>query len=246
MQSVYWFCLTIGGAFVALSLVGGGELFEDLDIDADVDADLDFDADFDADADFDIDADVDADADFDTDLDADADTDTDLQLETDVELLRNKPRRRKLISWSILTSLKFWTFGGFFFGLTGVVMSALEPGLGVVGIFVTALMMGLLCGGGLVVALRYLKGRQVDSLVRNEDFAGLVGTVELPFDPKSKGKVCLEVGGSTLHLVAQTDEEKTFQPGDPVLVVGRTQNRLWVVSAESNATQNASADNTSS
>jgi len=239
--------LTIGGAFVALSLIGGGELFEDLDVDADVDADLDFDADFDADADFDIgadvDADIDADADFDGDIDADADTD--LQLETDVELLRNKPRRRKLISWSILTSLKFWTFGGFFFGLTGVVMGALEPGLGAIGIFAIALIMGLLCGGGLVVALRYLKGRQVDSLVRNEDFAGLVGTVELPFDPKSKGNVCLEVGGSTLHLVAQTDEEKTFQPGDPVLVVGRTQNRLWVVSADSNATKNSASDSVS-
>ena len=70
--------------------------------------------------------------------------------------------------------------------------------------------MGLVCGGALVSALRSLKGRQVSSLVRNEDFAGLVGKVELPFDENSKGKVILEVGGSTLHLVAQTDEKKSL------------------------------------
>ena len=92
--------------------------------------------------------------------------------------------------------------------------------------------MGLVCGVALVSALRSLKSRKVDSLVRDEDFAGLVGRVELPFDAKSKGKVILEVGGSTLHLVAQTDEERDFRPGEPILVVGRSQNRLWVVSAE--------------
>ncbi|MEL6900314.1 MAG: hypothetical protein AAFP07_05135 [Cyanobacteria bacterium J06606_4] len=234
MQSVYWFCLTIGGAFVALSLVGGGDLVDDMDIDADADFDVDADFDADIEADFDADADIDADADFDADADADVDGDTDLQVETDVELLRSAPRRRQRlpVGLSILTSFKFWTFGGFFFGLTGLVMGVLEPGLGVAVIFAIALAMGLLCGSALVVALRQLKHRRVDSLVRNEDFAGLVGTVELPFDANSKGKVCLEVGGSTLHLVAQTDEARTFNPGDSVLVVGRTQNRLWVVSKD--------------
>lgn len=234
MQSVYWFCVLIGGAFVALSLVGGGDLFEDFD----ADADADFDVDADVDADFDVDADVDADLDLDTDVDAD----TDLQIDTDLDLLRARRRRRQMpFGLSLLTSFKFWTFGGFFFGLTGLVMGFLEPGLGVVGIFIVSLLTGVLCGGALAATIRQLKHRKVDSLVRNEDFAGLMGTVELPFDPKSKGKVCLEVGGSTLHLVAQTDEEKIFQPGDSVLVVGRSQNRLWVVSAD-NALQKQSLD----
>lgn len=228
MQSVYWFCLTIGGAFVALSLIGGGDLLDDMDIDADADFDLD------ADTDFDIDADADLDADFDSDIDSDIDADVegDVQIDTDVDLLRSSARKRKRIpTWlSILTSFKFWTFGGFFFGLTGLVMGALEPGLGWLVIFAIALLMGIVCGGALVITLRYLKHRQVDSLVRNEDFSGLSGTVELPFDKNSKGKVFLEVGGSTLHLVACTDEEISFQSGDRVLVVGRSQNRLWVVS----------------
>ncbi|MEL6492388.1 MAG: hypothetical protein AAFQ95_20730 [Cyanobacteria bacterium J06621_3] len=227
MQSVYWFCLTIGGVFVALSLVGGGDLLDDFDVDAD--ADFDIDADFDADIDADFDADVDVDTDFDADIDADVDTD--LQVDTDVELLRTKIRRRRRIPFllSLLTSFKFWTFGGFFFGLTGLVLGATSPGLGGL-IFVVALAMGSFCGAALAGSLRYLKSRQVDSLVRNEDFSGLVGIVELPFDADSKGKVVLEVGGSTLHLIARTEDDEIFQVGDRVLVVGHSENRLWVVS----------------
>lgn len=232
MQSVYWFCFIVGGAFVALSLFGGGDLLEGLDADADLDADLDVDADFDADLDADFDADLDTD--LNADLNADLEADSDLQVDTDLDLLRGSPkRRRRLPGWlAVFTSFKFWTFGGCFFGLTGLVLSAVETSLPPMVTLGLALGIGWLCGTGLVLALRHLKHRQVNSLVRNEDFAGLLGTVELPFDRNSKGKVCLEVGGSTLHLVAQTDEERSFQPGEPVLVVGRTQNRLWVVSAE--------------
>ncbi|MEO1392488.1 MAG: hypothetical protein AAFV90_06230 [Cyanobacteria bacterium J06634_5] len=217
MQSIYWFCFAVGGAFVVLSMVGGGDFLGDADIDADFDADLD----------------ADLDADFDADLDVEADTD--FQIDTDVELARSPAakRRKRMPVWlSILTSFKFWTFGGCFFGLTGLLLSWVEPGLAPVIGFVIALLVGMICGGTLVSILRRLKNRQVNSLVRNEDFAGLPGTVELPFDANSKGKVLLEVGGSTLHLVAQTDEQKSFEPGDPILVVGRSQNRLWVVSAE--------------
>ena len=230
MQSVYWFCLIIGGAFVALSTIGG-DLIEGADVDADFDADLDLDAD----ADFELDADLDA------DVDADIEADGDLQIDTDLDLLREQ-RKRRLPAWlSILLSFKFWTFGGCFFGLSGVLLSSTQPELADTTVFLFSLIAGILCGGILVSVLRVLKFRQVDSLVRNEDFAGLIGTVELPFDSNSKGKVFLEVGGSTLHLVAQTDEKISFQPGDAVLVVGRTQNRLWVVSAERRLSESQNA-----
>ncbi len=229
MQSVYWFCFAIGGVFVALSVFGGGDLLEGADADFDTDLDFDVDADLDIDADFDADVDADVDADLDGGMAVGAGPD--LQLDTDLDLLRNAQQRRRLPGWiSILTSFKFWTFGGCFFGLSGLLMGWLEPGLSPLVVLLVSLAVGLLCGGTLATALRSLKGRQVNSLVRNEDFAGLMGTVELPFDADSKGKVLLEVGGSTLHLVAQTDEKRDFKPGDAVLVVGRTNNRLWVVS----------------
>ena len=216
MQSIYWFFLIIGGVFVGLSTIGG-DLFEGADADVDVDLDVDFDADID----------LDADADFDTDFE----TDSDLQVDTDLDLLRGK-RKRRIPRWlSIPLSFKFWTFGGCFFGLAGVLLNITQPELAASTVFIFSLITGVVCGVALVSALRGLKNREVDSLVRNEDFAGLVGIVELPFDANSKGKVFLEVGGSTLHLVALTDEKREFRPGDSVLVVGRSQHRLWVVSA---------------
>ncbi|MEL6940820.1 MAG: hypothetical protein AAFO84_16685 [Cyanobacteria bacterium J06598_1] len=225
----------MGGAFVALSMVGGGDILGDAD------------ADFDADINVDLDADLDIEADFDADIDADidADTDTDFQIDTDLDLARSANRKRRRIpGWlSIITSFKFWTFGGCFFGLTGLVLSWVEPNLPVMVGFAIALAMGVVCGGGLVSILRSLKNRQVNSLVRSKDFAGLMGTVELPFNASSKGKVVLEVGGSTLHLVAQTDEERDFNPGDSILVVGRSQNRLWVVSAENSLRQQEGTGN---
>lgn len=51
MDAVYWVSLVIGGIFVLLSMIGGGE--------ADLDADMDADFDLDADADFDLDTDAD-------------------------------------------------------------------------------------------------------------------------------------------------------------------------------------------
>ena len=54
MDALYWISLIVGGVFVLLSLIGGG----DSDLDADFDADLDVDLDGDLDADMDLDSDV--------------------------------------------------------------------------------------------------------------------------------------------------------------------------------------------
>ena len=53
MDTVYWVSLIVGGFFVLLSALGGGDTDADVDVDVDADADLDFDADADLDADAD-------------------------------------------------------------------------------------------------------------------------------------------------------------------------------------------------
>ncbi|MEM1240560.1 MAG: hypothetical protein AAGI45_12030 [Cyanobacteria bacterium P01_H01_bin.26] len=224
MQSVYWFCFVIGGVFVAIATLGGAG-----------DADFDGDADIDLDADIEADADIDLGGDLDGDLDGDApDAGFDAQIDTDLQLLR-KVKGASVFSLSILTSFKFWTVGGFFFGLTGLSLGWIQANWSPLLIFVAALIMGTVLGGVLAAALRYLTRRRVDSLIRTEDFAGRVGTVELPFDTKSKGKVRLELRGSVLHMMALTDDTRHFVPGDKVLVVNVENNRLWVVSDETAA-----------
>ncbi|NEP61543.1 MAG: DUF1449 family protein [Symploca sp. SIO2G7] len=219
MQSVYWFCFIIGGVFVAIATLGGAG-----DADFEAEADVDIDADFDPDVSLDGDLDLDGDT-----LDAGADFDT--QVDTDLQLLR-KVKGAYVFSLNILTSFKFWTVGGFFFGLTGLSLSWIQPNWPAVLVFITALIMGILLGGTLAITLRHLARRHADSLIRTEDFAGRMGIVELPFDAKSKGKVRLELRGSVLHMMALTDDTKQFVPGDKVLVVNVENNRLWVVSDE--------------
>lgn len=59
MDSVYLISLIVGGFFVLLSVLGGGDHEGDFDGDADFDAEIDLDADLDGDAGFDLHADAD-------------------------------------------------------------------------------------------------------------------------------------------------------------------------------------------
>ena len=141
-----------------------------------------------------------------------------------------KPRANPI---GIVCSLKFWTFGVCFFGLTGLVLSSLSIRLPEPLIITAAVGMGIVCGALVAGTLRALRERHANSLVRAEDVVGLAGVVTLPFDRNSRGKVQIKVKGSQVERIAYTDENLEFQLGDRVLVVGVEQERLWVVSTNS-------------
>jgi membrane protein implicated in regulation of membrane protease activity len=154
--------------------------------------------------------------------------DFDTDFDTDIALNDQSKRKLKLP----FLSLRFWTFGGCFFGLTGVILSLLAPTLSPFWIAIIAIIMGGVCGTAIVWALRALQYQQADSLVRSEDLLGLSGVVELPFDCYSRGKVTIALRGSTVEMMAMTTDESTFNPGDKVFVVGRENNKVWVVSEQ--------------
>ena len=210
MLTTYWLCFAIGGVFVLLAMLGGLDHF-------------DFDHDFDHD--------------FDPSFDLDGHLDTDIELVDPGSGDRNAPllpRRPHRWGWlGVLQSLKFWTFGICFFGLTGLVLSNLSAALPAMTVAIAAVMMGVLCGGLVSGSLRALRRQQADSLIRSADLVGIAGTVEVPFNASSRGKVRLRLKGSILDMIAYTDEAKEFQTGEQVLVVSTDQNRLWVVSADS-------------
>jgi hypothetical protein len=89
--------------------------------------------------------------------------------------------------------------------------------------------------GTVIVLLIALQRRQkvVDSLVSFNNLVGVYATVEIPFDQTSRGKVRLTTKGSIVDLVAVTEENKTFNQGDKVLVVEARNNKVWVVSEDS-------------
>lgn len=169
------------------------------------------------------------------------DHDVDAHFDNDVELVDAGDHYRSSIHQrhprysflGILKSLKFWTFSICFFGLTGLVLSNLSFTLAPPLIAIASVLMGIVCGAFVAGSLRVLRRQKSNSLVRSDDLVGLTGTVELPFDKHSRGKVRLLVKGSLIDSVAYTDDAQAFKLGDRVLVVSTERDQLWVVSAES-------------
>ncbi|VXD20392.1 NfeD family protein [Planktothrix paucivesiculata] len=129
-------------------------------------------------------------------------------------------------------SLRFWTFGSCFFGLTGFVLTKLNPFLPPPLIFAISLGIGVSFGTIIVGILGKLRRQQANSLILSEDLIGLSGTVEIPFDQNCKGKVRLYLKESMVDVVAITEDTQSFEKGDKVFVVGRSHNKVLVISEE--------------
>ncbi len=165
------------------------------------------------------------------------DTDIDLSDKGDGRTSTSTPPRfrsskRGFTLFDVVTSFKFWTFGLCFFGLTGLVLSHLRVSLSPLVVVVIAVAMGLLAGTAMSSILLSLRRRHADSLIRSDDLIGLTGTVEIPFDATSRGKVRLEVKGTSRDFVAMTDHPSLLDFGVSVMVVGTKNNRVWVVAEE--------------
>ena len=223
LTTVYWFCFIVGGVFVALSALGG---LDGLEFDTEVEG-LDFDAEVEG-LDFEMEAEgLDLEPEFETDLEL---VDHGEEAQRTQQRPRQRRRRRPLSMVSILTTFKFWTFGSCFFGLTGLLLSALTR-LGEAPIAAIAAVIGLCFGCAIAIILQSLRYNQTDSLVRSDDLVGMTGIVELPFDANGPGKVRLKVKGTTVDYLAFTDDPMPLTQGTPVVVMGTQQNRIWVVSS---------------
>ncbi|NEP78024.1 MAG: NfeD-like protein [Okeania sp. SIO3C4] len=165
--------------------------------------------------------------------------DFDQDFEPDLEIIDRSNRQvntsiyqRRRGLWLPLFSLKFWTFGSCFFGLTGILLSYISPTLSPTIIAIISIIVGILCGTVMAWVLHTLKNSQADSLVRSGDLVGLSGIVQIPFDKNSRGKIRLNVKESVVELMAFTEEFREFTRGEKALIVGIENNRAWVVSED--------------
>ncbi|BAZ67009.1 MAG: NfeD family protein [Pelatocladus maniniholoensis HA4357-MV3] len=85
--------------------------------------------------------------------------------------------------------------------------------------------------GAFIVLLIFLQRRRlaIDSFVRMDNIVGSYGTVEIPLNHNSPGKIRVNLKGSLVDFVALTDETQEFFQGDRVVVVRMKGNRVWVV-----------------
>lgn len=93
---------------------------------------------------------------------------------------------------------------------------------------------GLFIGALIVWLIYFWRRRQiVDSMMRPEDIVGIYGTVEIPFDANSKGKVRVDIKGSIVDFIARSEETRIFNKGDRVLILQMKGNKVWVIGEES-------------
>jgi membrane protein implicated in regulation of membrane protease activity len=133
-------------------------------------------------------------------------------------------------AWLPLSSVRFWTFGSCFFGMTG----SLLTWLGAAGPAVTlalSVAMGAGCGSAASWAIRKLRQSEVSGHVGHDDYVGAIGTVVVPIAPGRTGKVRCTLKGLTEDLLARTDEKGDLAEGTKVLVVGFEDREARVVHA---------------
>lgn len=119
---------------------------------------------------------------------------------------------------AMLVSLRFWTFFLAFFGLTGIVFTMFElaPAL-VTG--VAAFVMGTASGVGASLIVKSLSGRDSNSASSAADYVGKTALVMVPIAKGQVGKVRLTLKGSTIDVLAATDDELIFATKEEVLIV---------------------------
>ena len=166
-------------------------------------------------------------------VDFDQDFDPDLEIidQGDKQSNTSISQRYRLL-WLPFFSWKFWTFGSCFFGLTGILLYYFSPSLSPTITAIISIIVGILCGTIMAWVLHILKHSQVDSLVRSTDLVGLWGTVDIPFDKNSKGKIRVNVKGSVVGFIAFTEQDRELTKKEKVFIVGVENNRVWVVSQD--------------
>jgi membrane-bound ClpP family serine protease len=100
-------------------------------------------------------------------------------------------------------------------------------------IAIVSISIGIFCGILIAILIKIVRRKQeVDSLIRSENIVGLFGTVEVPFDGNSKGKIRVNIKGSIVDFIAMTERPVTFNKGDKVFIVEIKDSRVWVIPAD--------------
>lgn len=116
-------------------------------------------------------------------------------------------------------SLRFWMFFLAFFGLTGLVLDGLDLVESPTAALIAAIGMGLFTGQGTVAVFRKLSHSETSTAASSVDYIGRSGRVLVGFAPGDLGKVRLTLKGTTVDVLATTEEERGFASGEEALVI---------------------------
>ncbi len=152
---------------------------------------------------------------------ADAPTGGDQGVYHDVPTAHGVPAAPGAIAglFTAFLSMRFWMFFLAFFGLTGLVLDGLDliPSNGLA--LALSLGMGLATGLITVAVFRHLSTSETSTAASVGDYVGKSGRVLIGFGAGNLGKLRLTLKGTTVDVLATTDEERPFTVGEDALVI---------------------------
>ncbi len=217
MLWLYLSALGFGGSLIGASFFFGGDADKDLDKDFDVDhdGDLDLEVDGDLDTDFEVDGDVDMDVDADADADLDVDKDFDVGPSSPSAVGDDIGGAAAVLRYLPFTSMRFWSFGTFCFGLAGTLLELMLSGTTTV--LVLAATLGLGIGTVMAWAFRYLKSDAATGEVKLDRFINRDAKVIVPIRPGETGKIAFQTLGGRVELLARSRDDAIIEAGTTVL-----------------------------
>jgi membrane protein implicated in regulation of membrane protease activity len=117
--------------------------------------------------------------------------------------------------WTLLLSLRFWTFAALGFGLSGTLLHFLALASPTVTVVVAG-GAGLVSGLFATLAFRSIRRGSTTTEARSSTAVGKLGRIVVACGPGVTGKVRVEIAGSSVDLMATTDDE--IAHGEEVLV----------------------------
>jgi hypothetical protein len=121
-------------------------------------------------------------------------------------------------AFSVVLSLRFWTFLLAFGGLTGLLLTLIGAPDGLCAILAGSA--GAVLGGVAAFSMQKLDRDQVSGTLSEDDWLGKTGRVMLPVSSARNGKIRMEFDGEVQDLLATVSEEDgELGVGDAVIVV---------------------------
>lgn len=166
----------------------------------------------------------------DSDADVDLDVDLDVDVDADPGGLDVDHGGGGFEIFGTLRSVRFWTFFTAFFGLTGVVLTVTE--ITEIVTLLASLGVGIVSGWAAALAVRTLSRDAGSELEKAEGYIGKTGTVLLPVEPGATGKIRVRVGGTTVDMLATTEDKSPIGAKDEAIIIGIEGHRAKVAKLE--------------
>jgi membrane protein implicated in regulation of membrane protease activity len=120
-----------------------------------------------------------------------------------------------LTPWTILTGLRFWSFALLAFGLVGTLLTMFGFATGGVALALAAVA-GVVSGVFAATVVNRLLHASPQTSASYGDVLGRVGRLIVPVTPDGPGKVRVDVGGTSVDLIARARE--AIDLGEAVVV----------------------------